>query len=469
MSKDLNPETKAGRGGMGRRDFIRAGALGLGLGFGDWIRLRASGEIDAAGPGRDRKARSVIQLWMGGGPPHLDTFDPKPQAGEDYCGPYKRPIETVVAGIRISEMLPLLAKQAHRYSIIRSMTHPSGGHETATYIVMTGTLPSADLVYPAMGAVVALKRREDGDEGSLPPYITLTNPLGRFSEAGFLGTGHRTFAPGGDPSSRDFRVQGLVPARGITEERIRARRSLLEAVDSLARRMEKDEAFREMGSFREKAYGLLLGDARKAFDLSVEPDDLRERYGRNRFGQSCLLARRLVENGVPFITVNMGGWDTHRDNFGAMGRLLPVLDKGLSALLEDLAGRGLLEETIVTWYGEFGRTPRVAMEPPWFGGRHHFPNVFSAVVAGGGFQGGTVVGSSDARGENVRERPVYPWDLAASIYRLLGIDHTSRLPHPQGCVAHVSPLAAGGLPSGGLLTEIMAAAPARPARRTRRV
>ena len=162
-----------------------------------------------------------------------------------------------------------------------------------------------------------------------------------------------------------------------------------------------------------------------------------------------------MEHGVPFITVNDGGWDTHRANFEAMQRKLPILDAGFAALLEDLAQRGLLETTIVTWYGEFGRTPRVALEPPWFGGRHHYGNCFSAVVAGGGFKGGKLLGASDYRGENVRERPVYPWDLAASIYKLLGIDPNGRLPHPQGCVAYVSPVAGGTLQSGGMLTEIM--------------
>ncbi len=433
-----------------RRGFMQIGFAGaLGLSLADWFRLKA------AGAAQEGKAKSVIQLWMAGGPAQTDTFDPKPEAGEDYAGPLRKPIPTNVNGIRIGQLLPLLAKQADKYCIIRSMTHGNNGHETAAYIMQTGTLPTAELVYPAVGAVVAQKKQEAGYQGALPPYITLTAPLGRFSESGFLGNQYKTFAPGGDPNSKDFRVQGLVPPRGMTVERIEERRALLQALDNYAREVEKQPAFQELDHFREKAYSLILGDARKAFDLSLEKDATRDKYGRNRFGQSCLLARRLVENGVPFVTINDGGWDTHKSHFDAMQRKLPVLDQGFAALLEDLAERGLLASTIVTWFGEFGRTPRIAMEPPWFGGRHHFGDCFSAVVAGGGFRGGTVVGASDYRGENVRERPVYPWDLSASMYKLLGIDPHGRLPHPQGCVAYVSPIASGTVPSGGLLTEVM--------------
>ena len=189
--------------------------------------------------------------------------------------------------------------------------------------------------------------------------------------------------------------------------------------------------------------------------MSEETDALREKYGRHHFGQSCLLARRLVQRGVPFITIHSGGWDTHRDNFGAMKNLLPPLDQGFSALLEDLAEKGLLDSTIVTWFGEFGRTPKIAPEAPWDGGRHHWGPVMSAVVAGGGFKGGVVVGSTDAKGEQPQDRPVYPWDLTASMYTLLGIDPKSTLPHPHGCVAHVTPVGSGNLQSGGLLKEIM--------------
>ena len=445
--------------GVSRRDFLRVGTLGLGgLTLADFFRLRAMAAAETAPPATTAnapKAKSVIQLWMGGGPAHMDTWDPKTEVGEDITGPLRKPIPTNVAGIRIGELMPLLAKQADKYAICRSMTHGNNGHETATYIVQTGTMPSNDLVYPAVGAVVALKREECGYAGPLPPYITLTTPLGRFSEAGFLGSTYQTFATGGDPAAREFTVQGLVAPRGMTDARVQGRRALLKSIDGLARQMEKYRTFDGMDQYQEKAYALMLGPARKAFDLSQEPDALRDRYGRNRFGQSCLLARRLVEQGVPFVTVHMGGWDTHRDHFPSMNRLVPTLDAGFATLLEDLSQRGLLESTIVVWYGEFGRTPKVHWEAPWNGGRHHHGSVFSAVVAGGGFRGGQVLGASDAKAENVKDRPVYPWDLSASMYQLLGIDPRGKLPHPQGCVAYVTPLAKSDVPTGGLLKEIM--------------
>jgi len=432
-----------------RRDFIRVGALGAaGLTLADWFRMKAQGATT------EPKAKSVIQLWMGGGPPHLDTFDPKPEAGEEYCGPYKNPIPTNVPGIKICETMPMMAKCADKYSIIRSMTHHQFGHETATYITQTCTMPG-DLVYPAVGAVVAYKKDQAGYQGSLPPYMSITGPFGRFSEAGFLGTNYKTFATGGDPNAARVSVQGIVAPGGVTDQRLKDRRTLLQSVDSLAKDMEKNKRFEAMDSYQERAYGLILGEAKKAFEMSEETDEVRKRYGRNRFGQSCLLARRLVERGVPFVTVNSGGWDTHRDNFGRMKVLLPPLDQGFSALLEDLSNRGLLDSTIVTWFGEFGRTPKIAAGAPWDGGRHHYGHAMSVVVAGGGFKGGMVVGSTDAKGEHPKERTLYPWDLSASMYTLLGIDPLGTLPHPHGCVAYVTPGASGNVESGGLLTEIM--------------
>ena len=434
--------------GIPRRDFLRAGAAGvIGLTFHDWLATKASGQVPEA------KAKSVIQLWMNGGPTHLDTWDPKPEAGEAYCGPLKNPVATNVAGVRISELLPLLAKHADKYSIIRSFTHRNDGHETGTYIVQTGRTPTAELSYPAMGAVLAYKK---GQQTKLPPYITLTSTLGRFSEAGFLGSNCKTLVTGGDPNAAQFNVQGIVSPADITPERLQQRRALLQTVDSLDKDMGGEKLVQSVNSFREQSYALVAGDAKTAFDLSQEKKELRDRYGRNYFGQSCLMARRLVEHGVPFITINWGGWDTHTENFDAMKQLLPTLDQGFSALLEDLARRGLLSSTIVVWYGEFGRTPKVDMAAPWFGGRHHWGACYSCVVAGGGFKGGAIVGESDAKGEYVKTRPVFPWDLAASMYKLLGIDPNSRLPHPQGCgVAYVTPQAASQIESGGMLTEIM--------------
>jgi hypothetical protein len=444
---------KAGwsRPGLNRRDFLRVGALSLsGLTLAEWLKREARAQAPEA------KAKSVIQFFMLGGPTHLDTFDPKPEAGNDYCGPLKNPIETNVPGIRLGELLPLTAKQADKFSIIRSYNHQDFGHETAAYTVATGALPSGEMVYPSMGAVTSLKKGYDaGYDGGLPPYITLTSPLPWFSDTGFLDTKYQTFSTYGDPNDKGFRVQGLAMAGGLNDQRLQDRRTLLQSVDSLAREMDQEPAFRKIDEFHQKAYGMVLGDAKKAFDMSQEKDEMREKYGRNFFGQSCLLARRLVEQGVRFITINWGWWDTHTDNFGAVKTNLPVFDRGFSTLMEDLAQRGLLQSTIVLWYGEFGRTPKIDWAPPWNGGRHHYPLCYSAVVGGGGFRGGAVVGSSDAKGELPKDRPVYPWDLTSSVYTQLGINPTDRLPHPQGCVAYVTPPSKGDRPSGGLLHEIM--------------
>jgi hypothetical protein len=392
-------------------------------------------------------------LW--GGPPHLDTFDPKPAAGYDYCGPLDKPIATNVDGIIISELLPLLAKQADKYSIIRSLTHGINAHETATYMVQTGRNPGERTVYPGAGSVVtAFKGFNAGYKGLIPPYIVLTQPLGRFSESGFLGTRYAPFATGGDPQQARFAVEGIV-LQGVPEQRQKARRNLMHNLNTLEKALPGDASLKAMGEAEEQAYELILGDAGKVFDLSLEKDDLRDRYGRNTFGQSCLAARRLVESGIPFVTINNPGWDTHRQHFPIMRQKVPQLDKGMATLLQDLSDRGLLASTIVWCCGEFGRTPKVLWEAPWNGGRGHYGQVFSAVVAGGGFRGGKLVGSSDARGEEVKDRPVYPCDVLGSMYALLGIDPDGILPNPQGLDARVTPTAADGVKMGGRLKEIM--------------
>ena len=408
-----------------------------------------------AASGGQGKAKAIIQLWMWGGPSHLDTFDPKAEAGNDYCGPLNKPIATNVTDIRISELLPLLAKQADKYSIIRSMTHGNNGHETAAYMVQTGRKAGDRDVYPSVGAVVSLCKGYDaGYQGLIPPYIVMTEPQGRFPESGFLGLRYKPFATGGDPSQSRFIVEGIV-AQGINDQQQRTRRDLLRSLDLLPQALTNNTLLQAMSRSRDQAYDMILGDGAKVFDLSAEPNDLRDRYGRNKFGQSCLMARRLVERGVPYVTINCGGWDTHKDNFPAMRRKLPELDKGMATLLQDLSDRGLLGSTIVWWGGEFGRTPKVQWDPPWNGGRGHYGKVFSHVVAGGGFQGGHVVGASDAKGEEVAARPVYPCDLIGTMYALMGIDGAMRLPHPEGAEARVMPTPAEGVPSAGILQEIL--------------
>jgi hypothetical protein len=401
------------------------------------------------------KAKAVIQIWMWGGPSHLDTFDPKPDAGYDYCGPLNQPIPTNVDGIVIGELLPMLAQQADKYSIIRSMTHGINAHETASYMVQTGRKPGERLVYPCAGAVVSLfKGFSAGYRGMIPPYIVLTQPQGRFSESGFLGTRYSPFATGGDPQQARFAVEGVV-AQGVPDQRQRARRELLHNLNTLGAAMKDDASLKALDQAEEQAYDLILGDGGKVFDLSQEKDELRERYGRNTFGQSCIAARRLIERGVPYVTINSPGWDTHKQHFQAMRQKLPQMDRGMSALLQDLADRGLLESTIIWWSGEFGRTPKVQWEAPWNGGRGHYGPVFSAVLAGGGFKGGRVIGASDARGEQVKDRPVYPADLIGSMYELLGIDPDGKLPNPLGLDARVTPGPTDGVTLGGRLKEIL--------------
>lgn len=418
------------------------------------LALLRPGELRAQPKAESPRAKSVIQIWMWGGPSHLDTFDPKPGAGSDYCGPLDKAIPTNVPGIQIGESLPLLAKQADKYSIIRGMTHGVNAHETASYLVQTGRQPGR-LVYPCVGAVVSsFKGHDPGYKGLAPPYIVLTEPQGRFSEAGFLGQKYKPFATGGDPNKKPFAVEGIV-AKGISDERQLRRRDLLHALDSLGRALPANACFTRLDRCEEQAYELMFGDVRNLFDLSKEKDDIRDRYGRNTFGQSCLMARRLVESGAPYVTINYKGWDTHKQHFQTMQRKLPEMDQGLAALLQDLSDRGLLESTIVWWGGEFGRTPRVQWEPPWNGGRGHYGQCFSTVVAGGGFKGGCVVGASSARGEEVAKRPVYPRDLIGSMYELLGIDPNGRLPNSSGLDVCVLPAAKNGAPSGGLLKEIM--------------
>ena len=438
---------------MSRREAMRSGLVGAAgfmlansLGLPAWADTQ---QIKA-------KAKAVIQIWMWGGPSHLDTFDPKPEAGYDYCGPLNKPIPTNVDGIIISELLPLLAKQADKYSIIRSMTHGVNAHETAAYMVQTGRNPGERLVYPSVGAVVSLfKGYEAGYRGLIPPYIVLTELQGRFSEAGFLGNRYKPFATGGDPAQSRFAVEGVV-AQGVTDEQQRDRRELLHKLNTFERVMKDNPSVKALAQSEEQAYDMILGDGSKLFDLSQEKDELRDRYGRNTFGQSCLMARRLVENGVPYVTINYkGNWDTHKQNFQTMRRRLPEMDKGMATLLQDLSDKGLLDSTIVWWSGEFGRTPKIMWEEPWNGGRGHWGQVFSAVVAGGGFKGGRVVGASDAKGEKVKERPVYPVDLIGSMYELLGIDPDGKLPHPMGLAVHATPTAEEGVSMGGRLKEIM--------------
>ena len=448
---------------MSRRQAICAGAFNAaGLMIASRMMAQASAgttatATEAATETVQPRAQAVIQVWLAGGPPHIDTFDPKPAAGSDYTGPLQSTSQTNVPGIQIGQLFPELAKIADKYSLVRSMTHGVNGHETASYLTQTGRMPGR-LVYPAAGAVVTAFKGFPEDESKeeenlIPPYIVLTSPQGRFSEAGFMGIKYKPFATGGDPNAARFAVEGII-SPDLSDEQQEHRRQVLADLNALGRKVGDQDALADAAKSRQKAYDLILGDAGNVFDLGKESDELRARYGRTTFGQSCLAARRLIEGGAKFITINHGGWDTHKDHFAAMRRKLPELDRGLGTLIADLDDRGLLDTTIVWCIGEFGRTPKVAQESPWNGGRHHHGAVFSTLLAGGGFQGGRVVGESDARGEGVYDRPVYPGDLIGTMYELLGIDPEASLPHPMGEFIRATPGADEGMESGGRLKEL---------------
>ncbi|TLX74307.1 DUF1501 domain-containing protein [Labilibacter sediminis] len=443
---DSNSKNKPSN--IGRRQFLKRMAIGIGaVSFSNWQLMNAM-PLSAVS-----KAKSVIFIWLAGGPSHLDTFDPKPKAGKDYSGPYRKPVATTVDDVFIGQKLPLLAQQARKFTIIRSMTHGHFGHETASYVMQTGTLPGGQLVYPSMGAVISYKK-EGVYQGNIPPYISLTSHSKRFNEGGFLGPQYKSFATGGDPNKADFVVEGL-GKQSINPNHLHDKKALLKSIDSFSKKMEQESLINELSIYQEQAFSLITGDAKKAFDLSSESEKTKSRYGNTTLGQSCLLARKLAEQKVPFITVRSGGWDTHKLHFERMEEKLPELDKGLSALLEDLDQRGMLEETLVVCGGEFGRTPKVLWEPPWNGGRGHFGAAFSYLVAGGGFKGGEVYGKTNLRGESIIENPVYPWDLTATIYHQLGINPKGTLPHPRGGLAYVLPEINHNKSSNGILTNIL--------------
>lgn len=394
-----------------------------------------------------QRAKSVILIYLDGGPAQTDTFDPKPEAGRNYCGNYKNVCKTNVEGVYIGEKLPLLAGMADKYSLVRSMTHGSNAHETGHYAMITGDSSGGAVVYPSFGAVISYMKR-DSYKGILPCYISLTSANSRFNEGGFLGNTYKSFDTGGKPESNIYEVEGVVN-KFIDRERMEKRMALLKEFE------DKPMGKEQIDSLRDVNMEFIWGESREIFNLTNEPDSVRERYGKSRLGQSCLVARKLVEAGVPFVNVRTTGWDTHKKHFQKMNSMLPSLDKALSALLADLDERGLLDSTIVLCGGEFGRTPKVLWEAPWNGGRAHFGTAFSYLVAGGGFQGGKVLGKTDKTGEKVAERPVYPCDLIGTIYLLMGIDPYGTLPHVSDGDLPILPSLLNKKQSNGLLYEII--------------
>ncbi len=434
---------------VSRREMLKLGALGLGsLALGNSLNTFAS----TANKGfKFGKAKSVIQVWMWGGPSHTDTFDPKPDSGYDYCGPLNKVIGTNVDGIQIGDQLPFLAKLADKYSIVRGMSHGINAHETASYVAQTGRAAGGRIVYPCAGAVVSyLKGYNNGYKGVLPPYIVMTKPQGRFSESGFLGHKYKPFSTGGDPSQKVFAVEGIV-APGISDEQQRTRRRLLHSLDTLGNAMPANSNFKSFNQNEQTAYDLMFGKSKEIFDLRKETEKVRERYGKNKFGQSCLAARRLVEEGVPYVTINYKGWDTHKQHFETMKTKLPEFDRGFSALLNDLSERGLLDSTVVWCTGEFGRGPKIQWKSPWNGGRSHYGKAYSSILAGGGFKGGNVVGATDKYGMEVVERKVHPADLIRSIYVKMGINPDDNF-NRQGFDEIILP---SSKELSGILTEIM--------------
>lgn len=394
-----------------------------------------------------QRAKSVILVYLDGGPSQTDTFDPKPLTSRDYYGNLKGVCPTNVEGIQIGEKLPLLAKIADKYTLIRSMTHGSNAHETGHYAMITGDLTGGSIVYPSFGSVIAYMKK-DSYQGILPSYISVTSANSRFNEGGFLGNEYKSFDTGGQPEKNMFEVEGIIN-KFIDKNRMEQRMSLLSAFEKRAIDKERLDSLRKINQ------DFIWGESREIFNLSNEPDSVRERYGKTRLGQSCLVARRLVEAGVPFINVRTTGWDTHKKHFQFMNTMLPDLDKALSALLSDLEQRGLLDSTIVLCGGEFGRTPRVLWEAPWNGGRAHYGKAFSYLVAGGGFKGGKVLGKTDKTGEQVIERPVFPCDLIGSVYLLMGINPFGTLPHISEGNLPILPSLKYKDQSNGILYEIL--------------
>lgn len=419
--------------GFARRDFVRVGALtAFGLGsasFGRMQRARAQGLT------KKHPAKSCILIWLDGGPSHLDTFDPKPEAPLEVRGPLEA-IRTNVAGIQINECLEQTSQMMDRLCLIRSMTSSLGEHNFGTHYLMTGYKPSPALDYPTIGSTVASLRQ---GSGVLPPFISAPGFDATVSGNGFLPASFAPFVVGDD-----FRVRNLDFYKDVDLDRIHRRRDIVNAFDRFSKAQEASPTAGDTDLAR--AYDLITSpDAKKAFDLSDESTQTHQRYGRNGgngLGQGCLLARRLIERGVPFVTVNGTGWDTHRNVIQLKKRFpsdqsahLPSLDRALSALIGDLSDRGLLDETLVIVMGEFGRTPKI--NPA--GGRDHWPNVFSVLLAGGGVRGGQVIGTSDTYGEFPKDNPVTPSDLSATVFTLLGIDPTAELHTGDGRPVRIAP------------------------------
>lgn len=407
---------------LSRRDLFRLSA-GLGLASAGWFPAFA-----AEAARNPHRKRSCILLWMSGGPATIDLFDLKP--GQDTGGPF-RPIEAA-PGLRIGEHLPRLARHGKHLAVVRSMSTKEGDHGRATYYLRTGNLPQGAIQFPTLGSLVS---KELGDPAAELPNFVSVSPFRGFNQAafgpGFLGpnyapliVGDGNFGPPqpGQNADRSLRVQDLERPGDVAPEQALSRYDLRKDLDHAFRSDRPTPVAESHATAYDRAVRLMQSVGAKAFDLTEEPARVRDAYGQNLFGQGCLLARRLVERGVPFVEVNLGGWDTHQNNFDAVRRLCDVLDPAWAALMADLDARGLLETTTIIWMGEFGRTPRINQGT----GRDHFPNAWSAVLAGGGIKGGQAFGQTSADGSRVEGTPTPVPDLLATLCHALGIDHRNQ-------------------------------------------
>ena len=408
--------------GYSRRDFLRVGAVGAVGALG--LTLPALLQAQTQPNRREARARSVILVYLGGGLSHHDSFDLKPDAPEEIRGIY-RPIATNVPGTQVGELLPRMARIMDKFALVRSGAHNNDHHETATNWVMSGRFGSAFGDFPAIGAVVS---HQLGFRGALPPYISIPrNPsfTWELGKSAWLGGRYESFRTG-DPNQANFQVRDIAPA-GLRADQ--GRRSLLQSLDTLAEQVQGNDQIQTYGEFQRRAADILVSqNARTAFVMDQETERTRDRYGRTTFGQSALLARRLIERDVRFVTINYGGWDHHAQIWNGLNRKLPELDTGLSALIEDLDQRGLLSSTLVVAMGEFGRTPRVNNET----GRDHWGPAASLLFAGAGAHGGLVLGQTDRQGAFVTRRPIAPADVAYTIYDAVGVDPHRWLVHPEG-------------------------------------
>ena len=398
---------------LSRRNLLTVGAA-AGLTLTDFFRLRSAQADQKYYETKEGTAKSVIFIFLPGGMAHQESFDPKPYAPLEYRGPLGS-IETNVTGVRFSQMFQKTAQIMDKLTVIRSMTHGEAAHERGTHNMFTGYRPSPALQFPSMGSVVS---HEFGPRNNLPPYVLIPNQPNPFAGTGYLSSSFAGFSLGADPAQAGFRVRDLQLPGGVDENRFIRRRKLLDTVNDHFRQLEKSDSLDAVDTFYQRAYSLVSSQkAREAFDIDKEDPKIRDQYGRNTAGARMLLARRLVEAGVRFVTLTYGGWDHHDSIERGFRSQVPALDQGLAMLIRDLDQRGLLDSTLVCLCSEFGRTPKINQTA----GRDHWPKVFSTVLAGGGVQRGLVYGKSDSTASEPEENPMSVEDWATTIYHCMGI------------------------------------------------